>query len=284
MGENIVQQYYYELSVKPEVYYELFLDLILSLTTEAIQEVDETIIIRSQDSLEDIKEGIEAFKSELENAFDTKIQCDIILEQKENQDWIKVYQQSVQPIAVEQFYIHPSWNELKDGYINISIDPTLAFGSGHHETTASCLRAISKYVKKDMSVCDVGCGSGILGIAAAKLDANVDICDTDDVAVQDALKNFKTNNLTPNKAWEGSATKANTTYDVVIANIVADVLIFIHKDLKKITKDGGVMILSGIMNQYSKKVVDKFLQDSNYVLIEQIDQNEWTTLIIKKVQ
>jgi len=277
-----VDRYYYELTVKPEVYYELFLDLILSLTTEAIQEIDEAIIIRSQDNLDDIKDGIEAFTSELSNAFNTVIKCDITLEKKENQDWIKVYQQSVQPILVEPFYIHPSWNDPKDGYINISIDPTLAFGSGHHETTASCLKAIGQYVKKDMSICDVGCGSGILGIAATKLGAIVDICDTDDIAVEDALKNFNINNIKPNRSWDGSAALANKTYDIVIANIVADVLIFIHKDLKKITKDGGMMILSGIMNQYCKKVIDKFLQDKNYSLVDQIDQNEWTTLIIKK--
>ena len=278
-----MNQYYYELKIKPQLYYELFLDLASSLTTEAIEEDGQYIIIRSEDTLDDIKDGIAAFANELSNAFNTDIKCTITLGKKSNQDWIKLYQQSVQPIEIENFYIHPSWFEPKENKINIQIDPTLAFGSGHHETTAECLRAISKYAKKDIKVCDVGTGSGILGIAAAKLGSIVDICDTDMVAVDDAIKNFKANGLKPNNFWEGSATLAKTQYDLTIANIVADVLIFIHKDLKKITKQNGIIILSGIMEQHKQKVIDKFLKDKSVKLIQTLQKNEWVTLILQKV-
>jgi len=274
-----LEKYYYELIVKPSLYYELFLDLVASLTQEAIEEADETIIIRSEDSLENIKDGVEAFAKELSLAFQTDIKCETILEKKANQDWIKLYQQSVQPIEVGDFYIHPSWDKPKDGMINIIIDPTLAFGSGHHETTNTCLNAISKYVKKDDTVCDIGTGSGILAIACVKKGALVDICDTDEVAVEDAIKNFDTNSVKPTASWVGSVNHTKKQYDVTIANIVADVLAMISRDIINATKDGGVMILSGIMEQHKQKVLKKFKQ---YKILEELQQNEWVTLILKK--
>jgi len=276
-----LEKYYYELQIQPSLYYELFLDLASSLTQDAIEEYEETIIIRSEETLDDIESGIIAFAKELSTAFDTQIECKTILTKKENIDWIKAYQKSVQPIEVGNFYIHPSWCEPQDGKINIVIDPTLAFGSGHHETTNRCLKAIEKYVTKDMRVCDVGSGSGILGIAASKLGAVVDVCDTDIVAVEDALKNFEQNNVIANKYWEGSANKTTTQYDLVIANIVADVLVMIAKDLVKITKDNGIIILSGIMEQHKQKVINKFSKQCD--ILEELQENEWITLVVKKL-
>jgi ribosomal protein L11 methyltransferase len=278
-----LEKYYYELTIEPNAYYELFLDLVSSLTEDAIEELEETIIIRSEDDPENIKIGVEAFAKELSTALDSDIQCKAIIEKKENEDWIKNYQDSVQPIQIGDFYIHPSWNEPKNDKINIVIDPTLAFGSGHHETTNSCIQAISKYVKQNDTVCDVGTGSGILAIAAAKVGATVDICDTDPVSVEDSLKNFSSNNVTANRYWEGSANSVEETYDVVIANIVADVLTMIARDIKNRTKENGIMILSGIMMQHKDRVLKKYLNSEQFELIEQIEQNDWVTLIIKKL-
>lgn len=277
-----MEKYYYELHIEPSLYYELFLDLVSSLTHEAIEEFDGTIIIRSEDDLDDIEAGVIAFSKELSNAFDTKIDCKTTLTKKENIDWIKKYQQSVQAIEVGKFYIHPSWSEAEDDKINIIIDPTLAFGSGHHETTNRCLKAIEKYTKKDDLICDIGTGSGILGIAAAKLGAIVDICDTDIVALEDAKKNFLQNDVEIDNYWEGSASAAPKEYHLVIANIVADVLTMLAKDLVKITKTDGILILSGIMEQHKLKVINKF---SKYCeIIEELQENEWVTLVVKKIE
>lgn len=276
-----MEKYYYELIIEPSLYYELFLDLASSLTEDALEETEEKIIVRSEDNLADVEEGIIAFAKELSLAFDTQIVCKTELLKKENKDWISEYQKSVQPIEIGNFYIYPSWNKPKDDKINIIIDPTLAFGSGHHETTNRCIKAIEKYVKDSDSVCDVGTGSGILAIAAKKLGAVVDICDTDMVAVDDALKNFSTNSVEVNQYWEGSANTTQNQYDVVIANIVADVLTMIAKDLKKITKEDGIIILSGIMEQHKQKVLNKFKDCS---LIEELQENEWVTLIVKRVK
>lgn len=274
-----MDKFYYELTVKPNLYYELFLDLASSLTNDALEELDEIIIIRSEDTLDDVQSGIVEFAKELSNAFSTEIFCETKLLKKENQNWIKLYQDSVQPIEVGDFYIHPSWNDPMEDKINVVIDPTLAFGSGHHETTNCCLSAIQRYVKDGCSVADIGTGSGILAIAASKVGAVVDICDTDIVAVEDAIKNCASNNVSVNKYWEGSANNTSNTYDVVIANIVADVLAMIAKDLKKITKDNGVIILSGIMEQHKEKVLKKF---KDCEIVEELQQNEWVTLIVKK--
>ena len=275
-----MDKYYYELVIKPNLYYELFLDLASSLTNDAIEELGETIIIRSEETLNDIEEGVKAFAKELSSAFDTEIVCETILEKKENQDWIKIYQDSVQPIEVGGFYIHPSWSEPLTKKKNILIDPTLAFGSGHHETTNACLLAVEKYINEKDEIADIGTGSGILGIAASKIGAIVDICDTDIVAVEDAIKNFDKNNATVNEYWEGSASQTKKEYDVVIANIVADVLVMIARDLKKITKNNGMIILSGIMTQHKEKVLNKF---NDCEIVDEIEQNEWITLIVKKV-
>ncbi len=274
-----MNKFYYELIIKPESYYELYLDLAISLVDEAIEELDGTIIIRSEDDLVEIEVGINAFTIELSKAFSTEIICTSSLKKKENIDWIKAYQDSVQAVEVGEFYIHPSWQEAIDGKKNILIDPALTFGSGHHETTSTCLESISKYVTSGNTVVDVGCGSGILGIASAMLGATVDICDTDIIAVEDAIKNFEVNKVECNDSWEGSSNNTTKQYDVVIANIVADVLTMINKDLKKVTKDNGIIILSGIMDKHKEKVLKKF-QDCT--LVDEIQKNEWVTLIVKK--
>jgi len=271
--------YYYELKITPQNYYELYLDVIISISEDALEELDGSIILRSEEPLEDIKEGLEYFTKELHKACLDDAQCDFELDKKENEDWISKYQQAVKPVTVGKFHIHPSWEEEKEDKINILIDPALAFGSGHHETTSSCLQAISQYVKKTDTLLDVGSGSGILAIGASKLGAKCDICDTDPLAVENALKNFASNNAICNDSWEGSVVISKHQYDVVVENIVADVLVLINKDLKKVLKDNGILMLSGILEGYRDKVMAKF---GDFEIVEEIAKNEWRTLILKR--
>lgn len=274
-----MKQFYYELKITPTKYYELYLDLILSLTPDAIEELDSSIIIRSEEKLDEIISGIEYFTQELSNSLNDKIECNLEFQTKDNEDWISKYKNAIKSITIEKFHIHPSWEKQKENKINIQIDPALAFGSGHHETTSSCLEIISKYVKQEQTLIDVGSGSGILAIAASKLGANCDICDTDPLAIENAIENFKLNTAKLNDSWIGSAIKSNKTYDIVVANIVADVLILINKDLKKVLKDDGILILSGILENYLDKVIAKF---NDFNLIESIKKNEWRTIILKR--
>lgn len=166
----------------------------------------------------------------------------------------------------------------KKDKINIKIDPALAFGSGHHATTFSCLEAIGSYVNSNSRVLDVGCGSGILGLASAKLGAEVDLCDTDPISVDSCEKNFALNGEEYEELWEGSANQAKCQYNVVIANIIADVLKFIVHDLKRATKKDGILILSGILDKKEQQVTEVY---SDLKLLERKQKDEWITLIYK---
>ena len=265
--------YYYELIVEPKENYGIFVDLLASLTNEAIEEQENKVIARSEEDLSDVKAGIEKFADAI------NVQCILTLEKKENIDWIKQYQESVKSVEVGKFFVRPSWESKKEDKIDIIIDPALSFGSGHHETTSSCLEAISAYAKKEYKVLDVGTGSGILAIATSKIGCSVDICDTDEVCIKDTASNFKLNDTTFNESWIGSANSVKEKkYDMVIANIVADVLVFIHKDLKKCLKDDGILVISGILDKHKDKVLSKF-QDLEQ--LELIHKNEWITVIFK---
>lgn len=266
-------EYYYELTIKPNEEYETFVDLLTSLTNEAIEELNNTVIARSEEDLSDVEFGIKEFAKALE------IECETTLIKKENIDWIKQYQESVKSVEVGNFYIRPSWDKAKEDKINIIIDPALSFGSGHHETTSSCIEAISSYVKPENTVLDVGTGSGILAIAASKLGAKVDICDTDPVCIKDTISNYELNRTSFHESWVGSANTTRKKYDVVIANIVADVLVFIASDLKKCLNKDGILVISGILDKHIDKVLRKFKDLEQLKLIH---KNEWITVVFKK--
>jgi ribosomal protein L11 methyltransferase len=130
-----------------------------------------------------------------------------------------------------------------------------------------------------MSVIDVGCGSGILGLACTKLGAKVALCDTDPLSVDSSKENFALNEEQYNSIWEGSVNKADKSYDIVIANIIADVLRFIAKDLKSACKTDGVLILSGILDKKENLVTESFKE---LTLVKRTLKDEWVTLVYKK--
>ncbi len=251
---------------------ELLGDFIVSITQEAIEYGKDRIILRTQ---EDITPIIEAVKN-ISNEMTPPLPLEIRKEEKANQDWIKSYQDSVQPIEAGPFYIHPQWYAPKDEKINILINPALAFGSGHHATTYSCLEAIGEYIKGDEELLDVGCGSGILALAARKLGAKVELCDTDPLAVQSATENFTLNSEKYEKIWKGSAHKSKQQYNVVVANIIADVLKAISIQLKARMKNDSILILSGILDKKEDIVTSSF---SDLELLKRKQKDEWITLI-----
>ena len=274
-----MQEHYYELRVKVSAHHALYADFLADTLPIGFEELDDGFIIRSEDDLETIVWGLEQFTEALQKALGENIEIEFEQKELQNNDWVESYKNSIQPLAIDKFYIHPTWSDPHPNLINIAIDPALAFGTGHHPTTASSLRAISKYVKESDKLLDVGCGSGILGIGAMKLGATVDACDTDPISVENAIENAKLNGLEFHSIWEGSATNLDETYNVVVANIVADVLTFIANDLKKAMKDDAVLILSGILDKYEEKVL-AYYKDCD--IIEKIAQEEWVTLVLKK--
>ena len=268
---------YFELHVFVSSFKDEIENFLMERFYNGIEEKNNTLILRSEESFDNLINELKEYIKALEEIFDTKIEFSYEIKEKLNKDWIKAYQESVKPVEIDEFYIHPSWYEGKKDKINILIDPALAFGSGHHETTRSCIKAIKKYVNKNDTLLDVGCGSGILGIVASKLGAIVDACDTDPLAVKSTKENFELNNVKYNNIWEGSAGNTQKTYDVVVANIIADVLIFIANELK--SKVNKYLILSGIIDKYKDRVLEKY---SDFKLVEVIPENEWVTLILKR--
>ncbi len=272
-----MQEGYQELVITPSAYKEHFIDFLDSSVDVGYEETENSFIVRSEDELETLAWGLEQFAQALSEALNEDITVRTEILQKKNEDWISKYQDGIEPVAVGKFYIHPTWSEPSATLENIKIDPALAFGTGHHPTTASCLKAVSAHVTEGMEVIDVGCGSGILALAATKLGAVVDLCDTDIISVENAKENFALNEASYRDIWEGSVTATDRTYDLVIANIVADVLIFIAKDLKKATR--SKLILSGILDKYEEKVQKKF---SDMKCIERIVDGEWISLVMEK--
>ncbi|BAF70517.1 50S ribosomal protein L11 methyltransferase [Nitratiruptor sp. SB155-2] len=272
-----MDRYYYEYTVDIDAFKDEIESFLMDRFYNGIEESDGKLILRSEKSLDDIMDELRTYVDSLIKLFDTEIHLKITKEKKENIDWIEKYKKSITPVEVGEFYIHPSWYEPKEGKTNIKIDPALAFGSGHHETTRGCLNAIQKYVQPGMELLDVGCGSGILSIAAAKKGAVVDICDTDALALEESQKNFSLNGVEFREGWVGSAANAKKKYDIVIANIVADVLIMIAKDLQETTKEGGILILSGIIEKYRNKVKNRF----DFSILEELQEGEWITMILR---
>ena len=270
---------YFELTITPSSFKEEIESFLLDNFNNGIEELNNSLILRSESSFDELVNSLKIYVHSLEEIFDTNIELDIKIEEKENKDWIANYQNSIEPVEIDEFYIHPSWHAPKDDKINILINPALAFGSGHHETTSTCVLALKKLVKENNTLLDVGCGSGILGIVANKLGANVDACDTDPLAVDSAKENYELNNAKYENIWVGSANKADKQYDIVVANIIADVLVFIYKDIEKTAKDK--LILSGIIDKYKNKVVEKYSKE--FEIVEEITKNEWVTLILKRV-
>jgi ribosomal protein L11 methyltransferase len=264
------EQYREVTFVTDPAYVDLLADYVGTLSDEAIEYGADRIILRSEKETGPVIEAVETLAEE------AGIPLQIEEEEKENQDWIRNYQESVQPIEAGPFYIHPEWYAPQEGKINILINPALAFGSGHHATTHSCLEAIGTYVGEGQTLLDVGCGSGILALAARKRGARVELCDTDPLAIESAEENFRLNGENYDAIWEGSAHKSDKHYDVVVANIIADVLKAIAPQLKARMAKDSLLILSGILDK-KEAIVTAAFQDLE--LLERKKKDEWVTLI-----
>jgi ribosomal protein L11 methyltransferase len=275
----VIKDIYYELVVKPSAHYDLLLDFLLEIYEHGLEELEGSFILRGEEPFEEVIWAINYFKDEISNKTGTLFEIEISETQKENRDWVENFKKSIQPISIPPFYIHPSWHEPKDGAENILLDPALAFGSGHHETTSSVIEILKDLVEENQTLLDVGTGSGILSIISAKMGATVDFCDIDPLSVESARDNFAKNSLKFRDSWEGSANGTDKSYSLVVANIIPDVIIAISNQLKKRVEDGGKLILSGILEGKDSLVLDYF---GDYKVIKRIKKNEWITLLLEK--
>lgn len=206
-------------------------------------------------------------------------------EKMHEEDWANNWKKYYKPVKVgEKIVIRPIWEEYekKDDEIVISLDPGMAFGTGEHETTRMCIKALEKYVKSDSTVFDIGCGSGILSIAAAKLGAKMAVgVDLDPVAVESANENLKFNDVDNIKILEGNLIDViDGKADIVIANIIAEVICILTEDVSKVINKNGYFITSGIINDRVKMVTDK-LEECGFEVIKINNDGEWNCIIAK---
>ena len=186
----------------------------------------------------------------------------------------------------EKFVIVPTWREYEneeDKYV-INIDPGMAFGTGGHETTSLCIKNLEKYVKPHNNVIDVGCGSGILSIAASYLtDGSLKAVDLDKLAVDVSRENFTLNNLENRIEVEEASllTKETKKYDVIVANILAHIIELMLEDAYKLLEDGGYFITSGIIKDKKDELLEKMLEQG-FKLVEETSDNEWYSFVVTK--
>ncbi len=206
-----------------------------------------------------------------------------------NQDWENNWKDYFKSLPVgEKIMIHPIWDDDFDpgDRVVLDIEPGLAFGSGGHDTTKLCLETLEKYVNEETTLLDVGCGSGILGVAGLLLGAQKAIgVDIDPLAVKKAWENAELNGFDSSRytAYEGNLTdKVSGKYSVVVANIVADVIIMFCKDVGAFMQDGAVFITSGIIDVREQDVISAF-EKYGFKIIERHENNGWLCFVTQKI-
>ncbi len=246
--------------------------------------------------IQDVQDALAAMKQEPYVDIGT---AQITKGQTEDADWMNNWKQFFQSFTIEDILIKPAWEELKaddTGKILIEIEPGISFGTGKHETTQLCIRQLKKYIQAPESpavrVFDVGCGSGILSVAALKLGAaSVNGIDIDENCAVSAEENMRLNHLdetrwhfyTGNLLEDGQLQRqeAAAPYDIIVANILADVIIPMAPVLQPCLKPGGIFITSGIID-FKEQEVRAALEQVGFAVLETNVQGEWVSITVQK--
>ena len=244
-----------------------------------------------QPLLDRVKEALEELRMFMDIGEGT-----ITESQTEDKDWINNWKQYFHQFYVDDILIIPSWEEVKpedQDKMIIHIDPGTAFGTGMHETTQLCMRQLKKYVNKDTQILDVGTGSGILSIAALKLGAAHAVgTDLDPCAISAVKENLEANevpvtdmdmilgNIIDDKKIQDEV--GYEKYDIVVANILADVLIPLTPVILHQMKKGGLYITSGIIDDKEESVVAAE-KAAGLEVVEVTHQGEWVSVTARKI-
>lgn len=203
---------------------------------------------------------------------------DFRVEEVPEQNWVHLTQAQFDPIQInERMWIVPSWHTAPDPQaVNIEMDPGMAFGTGSHPTTRLCLQWLCRAVDSSSSVLDYGCGSGILGIAAARLGARAVLgCDIDPAAVEASLANAQ-RNAVPQIVWQDSRQAVVGDFDIVVANILTNPLCMLAPTLAAHVRPGGRIALSGVLAPQAQQVIEAY---APWVDLEVGDEQEgWIRL------
>ena len=238
-----------------------------------------------------VKEALEELKP-----FTDLGACTFAESETEDKDWINNWKQYFKPFTVDHILIKPTWETVPEEHkdkLLIQIDPGTAFGTGMHETTQLCIRQLEKYVTPDSEVLDVGTGSGILGITALKLGAkHVFGTDLDENAITAVGENLEANGIAPEqfKVVQGNIIDDKAVqdevkyeyYDIAVANILADVIIMLQKEIPVHIKKNGIFITSGIIDMKEEAVKAAFEANDAFEIVEITHQGEWVSVTARK--
>ena len=203
------------------------------------------------------------------------------------EDWATSWKKYYKPLRIgERIIIKPTWEDYPGvaGDLIVEMDPGMAFGTGTHETTKMCIEILQDHIKGGELVYDVGTGSGILGITAAKLGAReVLAIDLDPVAVDSAKINVGYNHLDNIEVRLGNLldeARTDVKADLIVANIIADVIMSMAGDIKEILRPGGIFIGSGIIHLKEAEVVAK-LKETGFEILEVRNENDWRAIVAR---
>lgn len=204
------------------------------------------------------------------------------------EDWANNWKQYFHPMPVgEKLLIRPTWEDEYDagGRRVLHIEPGLAFGTGSHPTTKLCLETLEKYVNENSTVLDIGCGSGILSIACLLLGAKSAFgVDIDSLAVKTAVANARENGFGEEKfkVVQGNLSdKVKGKYNIIVANIVADIIMEFNRDVGRFLEDNGVYITGGIIDSREDEVLASF-SENGFKVIERFEEKGWLVFVLKK--
>ena len=233
----------------------------------------------------------EAGRAELERIRGA-LGCEIETSYMEDQDWENGWKQYYEPIPVgERLLVVPEWMEAEpEGRTILRLDPGIAFGTGSHATTRMCLEVLEGVAAPEKQVLDLGCGSGILGIAALLLGcARVQGCDIDPKAPEAAARNAALNGLGADRfsvcagdvlSDEGMRRRLGADYDIVLANIVADVILPLSAFVRRFMAPDGVFICSGIIADRSSEV-ENALRRNGFEIVRHLCEEEWNCYLCR---
>jgi len=285
LATDLISNVFYDLGLKGVVVEDSHIKPIEKWeNTDKIRPTDITVIgyipenKQSRKNLKIIKEKLIGLEKEC-GIFSKSI-CRKI----DEQDWSESWKEFFHPLKItKRIVIKPSWQDYDANFddIVIEIDPGMAFGTGTHPTTALCISMIEKYMKKGNNFLDIGTGSGILMLAAAKLGAQK-VCgiDNDEVAIDIAEKNLLLNGIENKnfKVMTGNLTdKVDEKFDFVAANILTETIMVLLDTVKSVLKKKSVFICSGIIEKNKDQVVEKMIA-SGFEVIEIREKEEWVSL------
>lgn len=204
------------------------------------------------------------------------------------EDWVNNWKQYFHAMPIgKKLLIRPLWEKEydTDGRIVLNIEPGLAFGTGSHPTTKLCLETLEKYIDENSTVLDIGCGSGILSIAALLLGAKSAFgVDIDKLAVKTAIENAKENGFGSPvfDAVNGNLSdKVSGKYNVIVANIVADIIMQFNEEVSEFLEDGGIYITGGIIDIRKDEVVRSFEQNG-FEIIANYEEKGWNVFVCRR--